>query len=236
MKALLAKDLRQLGPWALLILPAHAVLAANGIFSPEFYFWWSAGLALGFTVLLLTLEWRLDAERFVASLPVSRAEVVKARYAATLAVAVVATALFGLYGEALTSMGRHRLPRIWAGRLPGWESWEGYLALFLVLSLVSLTFLPFHFRLGFGRGSVAFLATALPTALLSVLAARGLGEGASSAAAHAPLPSEAIRTALAAQAGQWGAGSTAAASLIAVALLGFLSVRLSIRFYDRRDL
>jgi hypothetical protein len=229
--ALLAKDLRLLRPWAWLIVPGHAVFAMNGAFSPEAFFWTNAALAAAVTVVLLTIEWRFEAERFVASLPVSRAEVVKARYASALAVALVATPLYGAYGHALNAIGRDRLLHIWSGHAPGWESWEGWLAFFLVVSLVSFAFLPFHFRLGLGRGSAVFAASSLTLALLASVASRSVGGEGPGA-----LPGEALRAGLSRLALAWGTGVTIAAALAATAAAGTLTCLLSVRSYERRDL
>jgi ABC-type Na+ efflux pump permease subunit len=229
--ALLSKDLRLLRPWVWLIVPGHALFAVNGILSPELFFWVNAVLAVAVTVILLTIEWRFDAERFVASLPVSRADVVKARHAGALAVALLATPLYGLYGHALTTIGRDRLQRIWRGHAPGWESWEGYLAFFLVATLASFAFLPFHFRLGLGRGSAVFGASALTLAGFGGLAARSLdGDGPGA------LPGEVLREWLSRLSTAWDPWLTVAAALAATAGVGALSYRLSLRFYDRRDL
>jgi hypothetical protein len=229
--ALLAKDLRLLRPWAWLIVPGHAVFAVNGVLSPEAFFWTNAALAVALTVVLLTIEWRFDAERFVASLPVSRADVVKARYAGALGVALVAMPLYGLYGHALTAIGRDRLLRIWSGHAPGWESWEGFLAFFLVVSLVSFAFLPLHFRLGLGRASAVFAASVLALALLAGVVSRLVGGEGSGA-----LPGEALRAGLGRLSLAWGPWVTIAAALVATAAAGTLSCLFSVRSYERRDL
>jgi ABC-type Na+ efflux pump permease subunit len=228
--ALLRKDLRLLGPWAWAIVPGHALFAANAIVSPELFFWANAALAGAFTALLLTIEWKLDAERFVASLPVSRAEVVRARYLGALAAAIVAPALYAVYGRALSALAGARLPRVWRGRAAGWESWEGLLALFLVIALVSFAFLPLHFRLGFGKGSGAFAACAV------ALAAPGLLWLARDTAAARTGPAEALRAGLVGLAETAGPGLTAATVLALVGGLGTLSLRLSVAFYEKRDL
>jgi hypothetical protein len=230
--ALLAKDLRLLRLWAWLIVPGHALFAANGIFSPELFFWTNAILAVAVTVVLLAIEWQSSAERFVASLPVSRVDVVRARYAGALVVALVATPLYRLYGHALTAIGRDRLLRIWSGATPGWESWEGCLALFLVVTLASFAFLPLHFRLGLGRGSAVFAASALTLALLGGLALRAVGGGNGAG----NLPGEALRTGLGRLSAARGPGLTVAIALAATAAVGVLSSLLSVRFYERRDL
>ena len=232
MTALLAKDLRLLLLWAWLIVPTHAVFAVNGLFSPELFFWMNAVLALAVTVVLLTIEWRFNAERFVASLPVSRADVVRARYAGALGVALAATSLYGLYGHALTAIGRDRLVRIWGGAALGWESREGLFAFFLVVTLASFAFLPLHFRLGLGRGISVFAASAAALALLGSKASRSLG----GSEASNDLPGEALRAGLSRLSADWGPCLTVAIALAATAAVGVLSCRLSLRFYDQRDL
>jgi ABC-type Na+ efflux pump permease subunit len=233
--ALLQKDLRLLATWAWAIVPGHALFAVNGAFSPEFFFWVNVALAGAFTGVLLTIEWRLDADRFLNSLPVSRADVVKARYLAALGAALVATALYGLYGHALTAVGRGRVSRLWGVSTPGWESWEGLLALFLVVALLSFAFLPFHFRLGFGRGSAAFAAWAAPLASLGLLWLVREAAGTTRGGAI-PLPAEALREGLERLSLSVGPGLAAAAALAAVVGVGAVSLRLSVASYEKRDL
>jgi hypothetical protein len=232
---LLARDLRLLAPWVWAIVPAHALFTANGIGSPELFFWMHAALALAITGVLLTIEWRLDAERFVASLPVTRKDVVRARHVGALGTAVVATMLYALYGRATTALAPDRLHRIWGYRARGWESWEGCLAFLLVLALLSFAFLPLHFRLGFGRALAVFTAVAGPLALLAFVPALLGRHGGSGGAGPRP-PAEALRAALAGLSDSLGPWATTAAVLAAVAGLGALSLHLSVRAYERRDL
>jgi hypothetical protein len=234
--ALLRKDLRLLAPWAWALVPGHALFAATGIFSPEVFFWMNAALACAFTTVLLILEWRLDAERFVASLPVTRDDIVRARYLSALGAALVATPLYALYGHALSAIGRDRLLQLWGERTPGWESWEGCFAFFLVVSLLSLVFLPFHFRLGFGRGAASFVAVTALLLLSGGVVLLWLGGGGHGVSAHVRLPSEMVRLAVTGLSASWGPWPATALILTLLAGLGLLSLGLSLCFYGRRDI
>ena len=66
-------------------------------------------LALALTMALLIIEWQQDADRFVGSLPVSRGQAVRARYAWALGVALGATVLYAVYGSMLLALGTERL-------------------------------------------------------------------------------------------------------------------------------
>ena len=217
--ALLLKDLRVLRPWWWLIVPGHMLFGANGIISPESFFGMNVALACGYTVLLLLIDWKHDADRFVASLPVSREDMVKARYAGALGAAVCGTILYAFYGRVLLGFGGERLLRRWPGT-PGWESVEGLLALFLVAWVVGVIYLPFHFRWGLGKGSWLFLASVALVVVVGAVLLRWLS---------VPWTLASVSKALAIP-------GTAIAALGGAAILGWLSLLASVRSYDRRDL
>ncbi len=219
MRTLVLKDLRVLRPWWWLIVPGHVLLAANGIVAPQTFFAMNVALAWALTVILLIVDWTREADRFVTSLPVSRDDVVKARYVGALGVTVGGTVLYALYGRVLLVFATERLLERWRGA-PGWESAEGLLAFFLVAWLVSVVYLPFYFRSGLGKGTWLFLASVVPVIVAGALTIRLLS------------PS---RT-LAGIAQAVGTPVTLIVGLVLAAVLGWLSLRLSVRFYDRRDL
>ena len=219
MRALLLKDLRVLRPWWWLVVPGHMLFGANGIISPESFFGMNVALACAFTVLLLVIDWKQDADRFVASLPVSREDTVKARYAGALVAAVVATVLYAAYGTVLLGLGGERLLRRWPGT-PGWESAEGLLAFFLTVWLVSVAYLPFHFRWGLGKGTWLFLATLALVIVVGAALLRWLS---------VPWTLASVSQALATPV-------MAITTLGGAAILGWLSLLASVRSYDRRDL
>jgi hypothetical protein len=216
---LLLKDLRVLRPWWWLIAPGHLLFAANGIVSPELFFGMNAALAWAYTAILIMVDWTQDADRFVASLPVDREEVVKARYAGALGAAVLGTILYAVYGRVILSLATGRLRERWADA-PGWESAAGLLAFFLTVWLVSAVYLPFYFRWGLARGTWLFAATLAPAAFVV-------------AWLHSQLP---LPGAAASLAGGAGPALPGIGALVLAAALGWGSLRLSARFYAARDL
>lgn len=216
MTALLLKDLQVLRPYWWLILPGHVLFAANGIVSPESFFGMNVALAWAYTVILLIIDWKEDGDRFVASLPVSREDMVRARYAGALGAAGAATVLYGLYGTVLLRLGGERLLRRWPGT-PGWDSVEGLLAFFLVVWLVSVAYLPFYFRWGLAKGTWFFVASLAPVIVGGALLTRGQSLGAR----------EAVESA--------GPVGQAIAGLVLTTALGWGSLRLAVRAYGCRD-
>jgi len=219
MKALVLKDLRVLRPWWWLIVPGHMLFGSNGIFSPQTFFAMNVALAWAFTVILLIIEWTQDADRFTTSLPVSRDDVVRARYAEVLGAAVGATIVYALYGRVLFVFATERLLERWPDTR-GWESVEGLVAFFLVVWLVSVAYLPFFFRWGLAKGTWLFLAGLAPVIV-----------GGAAFIRWVSLP-----WTLADVAEVMGTAVTVVVALALAAALGWLSLCLSVRFYDRRDL
>jgi hypothetical protein len=150
---------------------------------------------------------------------VSRENVVRARYGEVLGAAVGATILYALYGRVLFVFATERLLERWPGA-PGWESAGGLLAFFLVVWLVSVAYLPFYFRSGLGKGTWLFLASAAPVIVGGAVLVRGLSPAWTQIDVAEAL----------------GTGATVIVALAPAAGLGWLSLRLSVRFYDRRDL
>jgi hypothetical protein len=226
MRALMAKDIRLVAPHLWAIVPAHALWCAQSLLSHELYFWTCLVFALGWTAAVLMIEWQFGTDRFVASLPVSRATIVKARYASALGGLAAGTFLFVVYGLAATAVVPERLARHWPDS-PAWASADGVLALLMVGFVVIVSFLPFFFRFGLPLGGAFFGTVAV-----------GVG-GTLTAALHPVTtlgPSEALRRSLSSLAGAWGAGPALVAVLAAGAVAALLSVRLSVRFYEGRDL
>lgn len=219
MRALVLKDLRVLRPWWWLIVPGHMLFGANGIFSPQAFFAVNVALAWAFTLILLIIEWTQDADRFLGSLPVSREDMVRARYAEVLGAAVGATILYAVYGRVLLVFATERLLERWPGA-PGWESGEGLLAFFLTVWLVTIVFLPFHLRWGLGKASWLFLVCMAPVVVGAAALVRWLS----------------LSWTLTAVSEVTGTAVTLILALALGAVLGWLSLRVSVRFYDRRDL
>ncbi|MDR2514034.1 MAG: ABC-2 transporter permease [Christensenellaceae bacterium] len=172
---------------------------------------------------------KLDA--LYASLSISRKEVVLGRYGFSLIAllaALLAGAAWSLLVWALAGLagpaGEAFLPR--QGAL-GWAA--GYfgaaLTLFALVGLVQFLQLPLYFKLGYTR---ARFLSYLPFLMLGLLAA-GLGRFAGDGA-FAPWLAGILAWA------EGSAGLLGAALAALWLLLGAFSLRLSLRFYERRDL
>lgn len=233
MQHLLAKDVRLFTPYLWLIVPVHVLWCAQAFLAPEMYFWMSLAAALAWTGGVLAIEWRMDTDRFVASLPVTRGTTVRARYASAFAGVALGAVLFVIYGYAIAAIAPARIVASW-GSSPSWASVDGVAAFVLVGYVLLVVFLPFYFRFGLAYGACWF---GLSLTLLLVLAtslARLLGSV--DRAAIRPPPSTMAREWLAALATSWGVPLAGLALAVGALALGAFSVWLSVRFYEERDL
>jgi hypothetical protein len=235
MRHLLAKDVRLAMPYVWLIVPAHVLFCAQAFLVPELDFWMNLAIALSWTVVVALLDWRFESDRLLASLPVTRATIVRARYASAVAVVALGAVLYTIYGHAVMAVATTRLAERWS-REPAWASPDGIAAFLLVGYVLLIAFLPFYFRFGLPLGAALFSATAALT-ISAATALTHLLAGSEPAAARAALtPSEGIRAWLSSLSAWWGPELASLGILAAAVLAGILSVRLSIRFYEGRDL
>jgi hypothetical protein len=240
MRQLLAKDVRLIAPYLWVIVPAHVLWCAQAFLVPDLYFWMSVGAALVWTVAVALIEWQLGTDRLVASLPVTRATIVKARYASALGAVALGAVLFVAYGHGLMAVAADRLAGRWPGA-PMWASADGVAAFLVVGCVVTIGFLPFYFRAGFPVGAALFSVSA-GVVLFAAIGLNLLGGStgrladAAGGAATTLRSSDVIRGWLVSLAASMGAVPAALAVLGVGALLGVGSVRLSIRFYEGRDL
>jgi hypothetical protein len=238
MRRLLAKDVRLVTRWLWLIVPAHVLWCAQAFLVPELYFWLSLAASLAWTVAVLAIEWHFGTDRFVASLPVTRATTVRARYTSALGAVLLGAALFVLYGHLLMAMATESVVARWDAAAV-WRSPDGVAAFAIVGFALVIVFLPFYFRFGLPLGGSLFTTFAGLAGLAGMAFARPAGRGASLAAggaARGAPPSEVVRGWLSELAAWSGAGPAALVVLAAAALLGATSLWLSIRFYEGRDL
>jgi len=234
MRHLLAKDVRLVGPYVWLIIPAHVLFCAQAFLVPELDFWMNLAVALSWTVVVALLDWRFDSDRLLASLPVARATIVKARYASAVAVMALGALLYVIYGHGVMAVATKRLVEN-SSREPAWASADGIAAFLLVGHVLVIAFLPFYFRFGLPLGAGLF-STAAALIVSAATALTHLPGGRESASRTALTPSESIRAWLSWLSASWGPEAASVAILAAAALAGMLSVRLSIRFYQGRDL
>ena len=194
----------------------------------------SIALAASLVASVLVVEWRVDADRFLCSLPVSRSTIVRGRCLSILAAGAVSLALWvsgGLVGDALVGH---------AGSVtPLWATFEGVVGFCLTIVGLTTLFMPCYFRFGIGKGSAIFALLLIPLASVDAAgslvllrdAAGSLGPRAMAAAVPGSLVRHAMR-----QAHQ---DLGAAAALVLFSLVGavmlWASVALSIRFYEKRE-
>lgn len=217
MRHLLAKDVRLVAPHLWIIVPAHALWCLQASISPYLYLWMSLAAALGWTAAIVTIEWRTGADRVVASLPVTRAGIVQARYASALGGLALGAVLYLLYGHAVRVMASEAA----LSRLLGEAVWaldEGAVAFVAVGYALIIGFLPFYFRFNLPLGASLFTVSAG----LMVSAAMALGGFAGFSWSLSGASS-------------LGWPAWLAALAVAVAL-GVFSTWLSVRFYESRDL
>ena len=240
MRHLLAKDVRLVAPYVWIVVPVHALYSIQAFLNPELYFWMNLGAALAWTAAVTAIEWHLDADHFVAGLPVTRAAIVSARYASALGGVAVGAALFVLYGHVTMAVATERVAAHWQGA-PSWATVDGVVAFIAVGYVAVVAFLPFFFRWGLPAGAALFSASALVFVSAGTVVARALARTTPAGVVLAGITgslswSEAVRgwlLALSALRGPWIAGLVLIAG---AAALGAASVRLSIRFYEARDL
>jgi hypothetical protein len=239
MRHLLAKDLRLVAPHVWLIVPVHVLWCAQAFLVPDRYFWMSLSAACGWTVAQVMIEWQVDADRLLGSLPVTRTTVVEARYVSALAALALGAVLYVAYGYALTAVATVRVIERWHGT-PGWASFTAVTAFLIVGYLLTVGFLPFYFRFGLPLGAAWFsVATAVASSGTLGLARLARGAegvaGAGGAAAIRPFGG-AVFTWLSSAATTWGGVPTALALVGLAAVVAMVSIGLSIRFYEERDL
>lgn len=228
MRALLARDLGLLTPYWWLIVPGHVLFAANGAIGPELLFWINVALAVSYTVGLTVIDWRFEADRFVASLPAGRSQVVRSRFVGALVAGAVGTGLWVVYGSILSRVLPDSLP--WHEQAGMWTTAEGMAAFFILVVGVVSVFLPLVYSLGLGRGIWAFLA-------VLVLAAAGIAAWvAGRSGPSGTLPSQALRETLASAVSSVGPALGWVAVLVGLAAFVGVLMRLSILGYERRDL
>jgi hypothetical protein len=203
----------------------------------------AAGIGLAFTVnvLILTLDDRARAEVLFAALPGTRASIVAGRYLAWGFVGAVGLLLFlGSTAALLAGLGakaRHLAPLLSA---------RGAALNAAGAALAGIVFLPLFFRFGLGRGLWIFWAGIVALTVIFALASPLVVPGVRSSAGAGLLsqtptglfgrPFEAFGRAALAAGRSLGRPAPAMLFLAGLAALAVLSLRLSVRAYQRRDL
>ncbi len=236
--AVLRKDLRATRLfWAPMAFSYFAFLL---MFMHNIWVYLATGTCLAFVaaVTVMIIDDRYQTDPLFAALPGTRRRLVAGRYLAWGAFTIACLGFFLASTAAIHAGFGDRVPR-----LDSLLSLEGAAAFLAGTSLAGLLFLPLHFRLGFWRAMWVFTVAGL------VLTAAGLNflagpapAGAEAGAGPAAMPGAFASTArgLRALAGlidrDLGRPDVAAGLAAVIALLVYLSYRLSVRFYGKRDL
>ena len=235
--ALLKKDLRTTRIlWAPMAFSYGVFLL---MFMENVWIYLATGACLAFVAAATApgIDDRCQAEPLLAALPVTRRSLVKGRYIAW-AVMTAACLAFFLVCTALIRAGfGERAPRLELAL-----SVKGAAAFLAGTALTGLVYLPFHFKFGFWRGMWLFTAAGffLSVAALNVIVR--LVPAGVVPAAPAALPGPVVSTGGGIRALAWlidrylGRPAVIAAAAAGLACLVYLSYRLSVRFYEKRDL
>lgn len=210
------------------------------IFMENRWVYLATGACLTFVAAVTAagIEDRYQAEPFLAALPGTRRSLVGGRYLAWGVFTAAGLALF-LSSTALLHAGL-------GWRSPGLVSLlsvKGAAAFLAGTFLAGLFYLPFHFRLGFWRGMWTFTATGFIVSVLALIVlARLVPVESCGPPSAARLPGflgtmgHGLRALARLIDGRAGDPFVVMTGAVALTALGYLSFRLSARFYSRRDL
>jgi hypothetical protein len=210
------------------------------MFMESVWIYLATGACLAFvaSATALGIDDRYQTDPLFAALPGTRRSLVRGRY---LAWGVVTAACLGLF-LAYTAL-------IHAGfdsrtsRLVSLVSLQGVTVFLTGALLTGFVFLPFHFRFGFWRGMGLFTATGFVLSVIALNAAPLIvPAGASAELSVSSLPGPFASTARGLRSLAWlidrhmGRPPVIATAAAFLTLAVYLSYRISVRFYSRRDL
>jgi ABC-type transport system involved in multi-copper enzyme maturation permease subunit len=182
------------------------------------------------TIYVPVIEWYQETDLMLLSLPVRRDTVVLARYLVAMVAGVVA-------GLAWTAAGRLLLPMLDAGRdTPAmWVTLSGGLTFFIAFGLLASFLLPLYFRLGVGKGALAFLGLSVVLLALSYGTAGLAGGPVPSGPVGLIPPSALISARVTAMLGSLGPAGTLTVVLVGIALVYGVSLKVSQRWFAGRE-
>jgi hypothetical protein len=234
--ALLLKDLKasQLPLAAIFVL--YVLTSVTAARADEALFWLSIAFTAGLWVVPAVVDWQADADRFICSLPVARATIVRARSAWMLCAAAAGAAAWAAAGH-LWRIVAPELDR--APGTPMWQSVEGILAFAAVAAVLAALFLPCYSRFGIGKGSAVFgFLTLAIVAVVAGLTAAGaiepFGE-ADRSGVGTRLPAAVISHAFACVRDAVGLSGAVGFLCAGAAIINWAAVRMAAGFYEQRE-
>ena len=214
---------------AWLVAPSYLVPALAAARGGGAIFWLDVAFATAALVSICLMDARSGADRFIHSLPVTRADVVRGRYGTAVLLGAGSGLLGTLVGvaPALTSASA-------AAAWPRWLSPDVASAYVVVMAVVIAVYLPCYYRWGYGRGSVA-AALAMAGLVIAGDVAGGALIAGPVAARELGLPGGFVVRAAVVIADTWGAGAAGLLAVGGASALLALSAAASIRWYGRRE-
>ena len=199
----------------LIYLLGHPTVLPN----QEAFFWLGIGLVGALSLYVPTVEWHQETDHMLSSLPVSRATVVFSRYLSSVFACAVGAG-------AWVSTGHLLGPVLAAeGTIPGmWTTLPGIAAFVFVAILLLSLFLPLYFRFGLGKGAMIFVPSVMGLYLLT-----------SHFRGFAP-PATAVRDRVAAFSAAVSPGWGLFLIILLLATMVAASGKLSVRWFENRDL
>ena len=231
---LVRKDLRSTALYLCGIVPVMALTSVGGLRTGERFFWWAVIMAAVLVATPIALDWSEGADRLLHCLPVSRRDVVRARYLSSVVLSAASFAISmlvaSLFAWAVAARG---------GSWPEWMCLETALAFLIVASASTALYLPCVFRFGFGVGSGEFGAIVL----VGIVVLESIGRKLASPAIGLPDPAAASVTLAGGPAARLagaaiGSLGQAGAALTVIGAAGGLllaSMWLSMRVHEKQE-
>jgi len=228
MLRLIQKDLRVIAAFGWLIVwlvaPSYLVPAIAAAGTGRVFLWVNVAFAAAALVSVCLLDARSGADRFIHSLPVTRADVVRARYVTAIVLAIIVLGIGAAVGVA-RALASASSGEAW----PRWLAPEIGLAYLVVMALLIAVYLPCYFRWGYGAGTV------VAAVLLAGLVIAGDAAGRAMGAAPPGLPRGLVVRLTVAGVERWGLVVASMAGAAAGGLLVAASAALAARGYRDRQ-
>ncbi len=218
MLSLIRKDLVATWQWSLLVTFVSIVYLAGHLWAPRIYLPYALVFSLALAAIPLIVEYKYETNATFLCLPVSRLEIVAARYGYSIMAMLFALLLsFGILVLLVRGFGMEE--DVWSR----WLDIRVFLGLGVTALFYLFLFLPFHFRFGPGKAVLVFSFVAVCVSLAVLLLLR-LWSPIWNAEQIARFMREWIMI-------------PGAAAFIGILLLGWIpvSVAISIRSYQKRE-
>ena len=219
--------------WWLLALVAYALYATFPLMQNLAFMIAGAALIMGCLGVAVFIEDFFKTEAYFSSLPLRRSTIVQARYLLAGLLTLGGGIIVFAYGGLVNSMTWLRAVKINLGAIMTFEGVMGYV---LALAILVGLYFPFYFRFGLARGSLGFAITLLGLSLGLAAVLALLNENPFKSADFLKDPGIGIVWAIGQVKDELGPPLFIATGLVLTVGVFWISLRLSTRFYEKRDL